>query len=687
MRKTHLPVMLLAFAPLIVHAQQSAEPETGTTVTVQGKTGAVKNVSGGTSYDVSNSPKAVNGTAQDVLQSLPGVSVTADGQISVKGQPQVTVLIDGKPSAVMSGPDRAVALQTMNGSDIARIEVITDPSAAYNANGGAILNIVLKKNRNPGARGSLRGAASDQGLWNIAASGDRTRGRISLHASAAFRRDGTLKFRDSTLDWRNPLTGETGATRQSSEVFIRRIVESASLGLDDDLSERDTLSFAGSYHFRRSRPWFDELTRRSDGEAFHRISYGPNQQSDDAASVSFSHQGAAALKLFAQSSGTINLVDKSYHNDWLSPVQPTDYHRGLTKSARRLNEVSADWSRPVTGGQWGLGLDAQGEANDLTNYQAAIDLATSTETPDPNVTNRFRVVTGLSAAYVTRRYDIGKWQVLLGARLEIAALRLTSAGYAHDTHWAALNPSLDVRYAIAKADTLSFGYRHSLQRPDPEDLNPFTTYLDAQNRARGNPDLRPQSLTAYELNFAHDGEHVSRGLGAFYRISRDTVVETRGIEDGDILLTTKQNGGRGRSIGATASLDWRPDDVWSLQGDLGAYHVSLNTPDLDGPVRQSALSGYVNLSLGYQKRRDTLSLDAHAQSGGLWPLGHFGPTQSVNLSWNRRLTSHLSFTLNANDVFDGSKSVTRMQAATFRTRGYNHFVARRLYIGFVRRLG
>ena len=683
MRIKTLPLLLLTLLPLCAHAQDRSD----TSVTVEGRKKPVKKTADGVSYDVSNSPKAANGTAQDVLQALPGVSVTADGQISVKGQTNVTVLIDGKPSAVMSGPDRAVALQTMNGSDIASVEVITDPSAAYNANGGAILNIVLKKHRNPGAHGSLRGAASDQGLWNVAASGDATRGKLSLHAGAAFRRDGTLKFRDSAFDWRNPLTGESGATRQSSEVFIRRIVESANLGLDDDLSDKDTLSLNADYHFRRSRPWFDVLNQRSDGSAFHRVSYGPNQQSDAAASATYSHQGDAALKLFAQASNTIALIDKSYRDDWLTPVQPTDYNHGLTKSTRRLDQLSLDWSRPVRGGQWGLGLDLQDAADDLRNYQAAIDPLTGAETPDPNVSNRYRAATRLDAAYVTRRFDLDRWQWLLGARFEAATLRLSAENFAHRTGWAALDPSLHAQYAVTKATRISFSYRRSLQRPAPEDLNPFTTYLDAQDRQRGNPDLKPQVMTACELSLDNDTDRLSRSLGLFYRVSRDTVVDTRQVIDGDILMTGKENGGRARSVGATGSLDWTPDDVWSLRADAGAYRVSLNTPDLNGPVRQNALSAYVNLSLGFRKGRDDASLDAHAQSGGIWPLGRYGPTQSLNLSWKRRLTRRLSLTLNANDVLDGGKSVTRMDAATFRMRGYNHFVARRLYVGFVEKLG
>jgi len=119
-----------------------------------------------TVYDAAGMARAANGTAQDVLQSTPELSVAPDGKISVRGNSQVTVLIDGKPTAMTSGSndERAVAPQTMSGADIASVEVITNPSAAYNANGGAIVNIVLKRNRKPGAHAQVQGSASDHGL-------------------------------------------------------------------------------------------------------------------------------------------------------------------------------------------------------------------------------------------------------------------------------------------------------------------------------------------------------------------------------------------------------------------------------------------------------------------------------------------------------------------------------------------
>jgi hypothetical protein len=290
-----LPAILsgLLALPLETLAQEKELATPTVTVTAK-KDSALKELDK-TVYNVSSMARAANGTGQDVLQSTPEVSVTADGQISVKGNSQVTVLVDGKPTAMMSGSadERAVALQTMSGSDIASIEVITNPSAAYDANGGAILNIVLKRNRNAGAHGQIQGSASDDGLWNVGASGGVTRETISLHGKLAFRHDGNQKFRQSEVDWTDPLSGQARQTRETSEVFVHRIVESAALGIDDVLSDTDSLSLSATYNARRSSPVFNVLSEDRTGAAetiFHRISNGPNEQSDDSAALSYSHQ-------------------------------------------------------------------------------------------------------------------------------------------------------------------------------------------------------------------------------------------------------------------------------------------------------------------------------------------------------------------------------------------------------------
>ncbi|QBE63879.1 TonB-dependent receptor [Pseudoduganella lutea] len=685
---TTLAAMLAALAALsnATHAQEPAIA----TVTVTAKKAPVTRKLDRTVHDVSSSAKAANGTAQDVLQSIPELSVTADGQLAVKGNSQVTVLVDGKPTAMLSGDERAVALQTMAGADIASVEVITNPSAATGASGGAVVNIVLKRNRKPGTHAQVRGSAADQGLWNLGMSGDATGKDVSVHGNVAYRHDGTRKLRSSAVGWHDPLTGQAGQTAQASSVFVRRIVHSAALGIDYTLSATDSVSLSARHNGRRSRPLLDTLntTRTDAGESlFHRISYGPNEQSDDSASLAWSHQGPGqALKAMVQRSRTVALVDKSYRDVFVEPVQATRYSRGATRSARRLDQATFDWSQASRHGQWSMGTDFRDDMDDLANYQAAVDPATGGETPDPGTTNGYAVQTTVSAAYVTDRIRHGKWEVLLGGRFERTALRITPAqGTVQARHWHAMNPSLHVRYAATDKAELTLAYRRGLQRPDPRDLNPFTTYVDAQNLNRGNPGLGPQRLASWEIGANAAGKHFSGSLGAFHRTSRDTVVEARSVA-GNVLVTSKQNGGIARSAGMTGLLDWTPDATLRLGMDGGAWRVALRTPDLPGLVRQHGIAGYVNLKMGYSTGQDDLSLDAHIQSSSITPLGRQGSTSSVNATWKRALTGTWSLTVNANDVFDGSRRTYRTDASTFRQAGFDHFVARRVYVGFVRKI-
>jgi outer membrane receptor protein involved in Fe transport len=685
-----LCLFALAAQPLAARAEDGVPA--ASTVTVTGKKEAVVRRIDKTVHDVAGAPRAANGSAQDVLQSLPEVAVTADGAISVKGQPQVTVLVDGKPAAMLSGSaeERAVALQTMSGADIASVEVITNPSAAYGANGGAIVNIVLKRNRKPGAHAQVQGSATDQGLWNAGVSGDLTRGLTGVHGNLAFRRDGTLKIRESSVAWTDPSGGAAGRHLQASRVFVRRIVDSAAFGIDHALSESDSIGLSVRRNGRRSHPSFDVLNEVAD-TMYHRISDGPNEQSDRSASLAYSRRNdGTAFKATVQRSTTDALVDKSYRDVWTIPERATEYSHGATRSARRLDQATIDWSRASEDGpayrQWGMGLDLQDKVDGIDNVQATVDPVLGLETPDPATTNGYAVRTTLAAAYVTGQFRRGPWEMLLGGRAERMRLRvLPAGGTPQASSWQAFNPSLHLKRALGEGADLTLSYRRSLQMPDPRDLAPFATYVDAQNLSRGNPGLRPQRLSAWEAGVHADGPRLSGGLGAFCRIGRDTVFDGRSVAGG-VLITSKQNGGLARSAGMTASADWKPDPALQFGIDGGAYRIMLESPDLPGPVRQHGISGYANARVAYRAGPDEVSLDAHGQSAAIVPLGRTGAVGSVNLGWKHRVNKTLTLTVNANDLFDGSRRTVRADTATFHQAGFDHFVARRVYVGFVQQI-
>ncbi|WP_081606849.1 TonB-dependent receptor [Asticcacaulis benevestitus] len=679
--------------PLSEPAADTPDP---TTIIVKGKKKDVVKKLDKTVYSTANNPTADSGTAQDVLQSTPTVSVSAGGDISVQGNKNVTVLVNGKPSTAMMGESRAVTLQTMSGSDIASVEVITNPSAAYSANGGAIVNIVLKKDRKPGAHGSVRGNMSDQGLWNITAAGDYTRNKLSLHATAGIRRDGSLKFRQSDVHWTDPLTGGFGENSQSSEVFIRRTTWNASISTDYDLSETDTLSASASYNFRRSRPYFDEFHADyyagTPTDTYHRISNGPNQQSDNSFGLSYSHQkDDIVLKAGAQHSDTDILVDKSAGNVYIYPVQPTAYNRIANRNGLHMDQANFDYARPFGAtGQVSFGLFYEKTRNDIDNYFAGIDPVTSAETVDGNITHRYRVIETLKAGYVTGQMTWAeKWEALFGVRLESTNTRLDAEHQSPipDGDFLAVNPSLHLKYTFSSKKYLKLSYSQSQQRPDPRDMSPYATYWDAQNVFIGNPNLKPQNLKALELVYETDRDRLSRNLGLFYRTSRDTVIDVRSVTADGAFLNSKANSGSGLSAGVDASLAWDVSDAFHLSADGSAYFVRLEALDLDGLNRQSGTSYSANLNLNYSKGKDVLTFDAHLQGPGLTPQGTYSATNTLNLTWKHHLTKRLDLNMNIRDLLNGSKQSYTNRTSTYYQRGYDHFDVRRVFIGFVYKVG
>jgi len=690
--KILLLMLPVALFPVAVRAQDT--PAATTVVVTAPKAGIVKKIDK-TVYTPGDAPKAANGTAQDVLQSTSGVSVTAEGALSVKGNANVTVFIDGRPSAVMSGDTRAVALQTMAGSDIASVEVITNPSAAYSANGGAIINIVLKPNRKPGAHMNIRGSASDQGLWTGNAAADHSHGKLSLHASAGLRHDASLKLRGSDLDWHDPVVGAAGEAVVSSRVFIRRVTENAALGADYDLDEASRLSVEATWHFRHSRPLFDE--QHEDyasgrlADIYHRISNGPNQQSDDSFTLSYSREAPdAALKAALQHSDTFTLVDKSFVDVAVFPPAPDRFAHISGKTGHRLDEASVDYARPFSDrARLGIGLDLRRDIDGIGNSFAHLDRPDGTAAIDPLATNRYRAQTTQAAVYMTGQVNWGtRWEALAGLRLEALRVRLGNDGQAPvgGPHYATLDPSLHVKYRLDAERSLSLSYRQSLERPDAGDLDPRITYVDAQNRSSGNPDLKPQGLKSLEVEFDDDRANLSRGIGLFYRRSTGTVVDSRVFTAGNILLTSKQNGGDGVSAGLTASAEWKPVTGLRLTSDGSLYAIRLETADLGGNVVQRAVSYRANFGFDYRRGADDFALDAHLQGPAFTPERRQSASHTVNFAWQRTLTRRLSLTLNANDLLDGSKQSFVLHPATFDQRGFNHFVVRRIYLGLVYRL-
>ena len=661
------------------------------TVTITAKKKPVVRRIDGTVYDESRNPRAASGTGADVLNSVPAVHVSPDGDVTLRGQGNVQVYVDGKPQAAMQGDSRAVTLQSMSGSDIASVEVITNPSAKYDANGGGIINIVLKKNRKPGSNGVLNANIGNGQRYNTALSGNATRGRLSLHGMIGIRRDMRRMRQSSDLMWSDPVSGASGRSVQHSAVNAFRASQSANAGLDYNATDKDTLSLNATYARRHSANRLDEFHRDLDGggvvsDDYDRRSLGPRGQTDTGLTAGLDHRGKSGseLKLSLALSESDSRQDKSYRNIYSVPATPDTMERVRSMTGHRLDTLSGDYARPVgDAAQLSAGFSFQAEQNRFYNYNAGVDPVTGADTVNADRTNRFIVDQSLDAAYVTYQAPVGKWTVLAGLRLERVdtQTRQATSGVTHDRSYASLNPSLHATYDADDKTQWTASYSQSLQRPSPQDLNPFTVYIDAQNVTAGNPGLKPQKVSSLEAGYARATGPFSDSATIYYRTSAGTVTDYSYFIADHVLLTTKRNSGSGRSGGLDYSLDAKPSDRLSYSLDANLFFAELEAAEPGGRLKQSALSYTAQASLDYDRGDDSFEISGNALGPGLTAQGTRSATSSIGLAWKHRLTPRLSLAVNAMDIFNGGRQETVTRTSAVQQVAITHDLGPTLFLG------
>src|SRR6185312_4600368 len=157
-------------------------------------------------YAIGRDVQGANGSIADVLRNIPSVDVDLQGNVSLRGDPHVTILVDGKPTSLFNGPGGGQTLQQIPASQYERVEVMTNPSAAFSANGsGGIINLITRKNRASGLTGSLRGALGTRGRRKLGASVADKMGKVTLNADLSWR--GDPQFTTDVVHFFEPASG------------------------------------------------------------------------------------------------------------------------------------------------------------------------------------------------------------------------------------------------------------------------------------------------------------------------------------------------------------------------------------------------------------------------------------------------------------------------------------------------
>ncbi|HWU49523.1 MAG TPA: TonB-dependent receptor [Asticcacaulis sp.] len=668
-----------ADAPTSGAGDSAAAAEVPTTVTVRAQKPAIQHKADRDVYDVTQDPDAATGSAADVMNNIPAVTVDQDGSVALRGDTNVQIYINGKPSSQMQGDDRGPALQSLSADDIDSVEVMTNPSAAFGADtGGGIINIVLKKGKHIKPNTSFNIAMGDAGRYQFGFRSGTNIGRLTLNGGVNLRSDARKNGSHSDRQRIDPDTGDVRASSQDSQSRNRTQNISANLHADYDATDYDTVS-AELHVSRRTQEgysaneyrYFDDAGAVSSAYAQLGDQRGPSDHAS--ASLSWDHRGRDNpdndFKLEIKHSESTPEHESDYRQIYHQPLKPDAFYATRSRTRNVNDDFSGDWKRVFGGGQQvQAGWDVQHTQSDAWNYRSMNHAEGEAEVANPNYTNQFNVDQTISAGYVTWQKTLGKFSAQVGLRgekLDETLDQVTSGIEAHvdQVSW---NPSLFLLYTINDKDGLRASYGHKIVRPGANLLNPFLRYGDAQNVSSGNPYLLPEQVETWELEYDHTTRPFNASATLFYKTVTDNFSRASDYLPGssDVLLTTNINDGSRKNVGLQYSLNGQGDVLrYGLNGVLGWSSQDSTDYVTHAPVHRESGNSSARLYARWSPdKKNTLGLFVRWRGRQLLSQGYRDGSTSLNLSYQYQIVPNkVQVTMNARDILasEGGRSVTQ----------------------------
>ena len=432
-------------------ASASRQPPPANAIVVTGTRPYTQNLIDRKVYNVTKDLQSGSGSAADVLKNIPSVDVDAQGGVTIRGDSNIQILIDGKPSTTMSARTRADALEQLSASSIDHIEVITTPGAQYKAEGsGGIINIVMKKSHSAGTSANVHASAGTDGSFALDGTATDHTGPWTLSGSLGLRRDVRWRpFSDHRTE-ADP-SGQQTIVKQDGLFSGPRVARTFAGTIDYDATSRDRLSTHGSYTHRTGTPHLDQVNLVQDAAGvptteYHRYATGHEDEVDSEASASYRHQFAGNDNQFTLDLRRGELVENEnrlFHSFYSIPAGLQEIDEQFPRADELQRELTAEYARPLGKGKLLVGYNHEQDDDDYLNRGIFIDPVTMVTTIDPSRTNRFHYRQIVDAGYLN--YDGS-----IGTKLALTAgLRLESTSIATEPDRPGASPSLELLQSLS----------------------------------------------------------------------------------------------------------------------------------------------------------------------------------------------------------------------------------------------
>ena len=475
-----------------------------------------------TIVNVDASPTNTGLSALDVLEKSPGITVDKDGNVSLRGKQGVVIFIDGRPS-YLSGADLANYLKSLSSNNLDQIEIMTQPSAKYDASGNAgVINIKTKKTKVKGFNGSVTAGLS-QGVYpkaNESFNINYRTGKVNMFANYSYGYYKNFQTLNLTRNFRD----EAGKNIESifrQETGGNNISQNHSYkaGADYFVNKKTTLGVVITGYTSSNKSLKTTATNIfNEADILQNTTLAPGNDNgrwnNIGANFNLKHtfdttgtELTADVDYMKYSSTSNQLYNNYFYDAKGTKTQPDEILRGMLPGDIEIYSAKADFTHPLKG-------NAKFEAGVKSSYvktdnNAQYDnLENGSWVVDTGRTNHFIYKENINAAYANVNKQLNKkWSAQLGLRLEntIASGNQLTTGEEFKRDYTQLFPTAYVAYNMNDKNTFSLNYGRRIQRPDYGSLNPFYHFLDKYTYEVGNPYLRPQFSHNVEFTHSYKG--------------------------------------------------------------------------------------------------------------------------------------------------------------------------------------
>ncbi len=651
-------------------------------------------------YNVDKDLNSVSGSASSVLENIPSVTVDINGQVSLLGSSNVTILINGKPSPLMRR-NSATALQQIPANTIERIEIITNPSAKYKPDGAVgIINIVLKKNTKAGLNGTLTANGGNDERFNTSLLFNYKPGKLNLYGSYAYRQDyRSRKMTDLRTSF-DSLGNESSEQDLVSNTWYKPFTHMATLGFDWMIDSANEIGISGVYDYLGlSRA---DLTTTVIRDPFEVISSDYDRELDNNEfewEMGFdSYWTHKFRKEDHELSFEFNGVDLFEFEDnknktvYRTPLLANTYDNTIIQLREKQFEGLVEYINPVGEDQEleaGYSLEYIGQEFDF--YTENFDPVQNIFVKDDNKSNLFNCTQAIHALYTTYSFDIEDFGVMLGLRAEqtfITSELLTFDSLVPNDYFR-VYPTLHLSWEFDDYQSMQLSYSRRINRPDGDELNPFPEYTDPRNIEAGNPLLLPEQSHSIQFGYMLKNKTITFVPTLYYKYNFDAFTEVTKYVNDTVLLTTFDNLASEQNAGLELIFSTKIKKFMNINLSGTAYYNQIDASNLGYSGNRSIFSWDSKLAVNIMPwKYGMIQLNANYRSERLTSQGVNLPSFGLNAGYRQDIfKQRASLVLNVSDVFNTMRWASEIDTPELKQVVTSKRKSQIVYIGFSWRFG